>query len=556
MLSDQYRLDLHEEIIVDNFAGGGGASTGIELALGRCVDVAINHDPDAVAMHRANHPQTKHYCASIYDVDPIEATGGRPVGLCHFSPDCKHFSKAKGAKPRSKQIRGLAWVVIDWVRKVSPRVILLENVEEFQTWGPLGRDGCPKGHRRGWYFDCFIGALRRRGYAVEWQELRACDYGAPTIRKRLYLIARRDGRPIVWPEPTHFKQPRRGQKRWRSAAECIDFGLPCPSIFERSRPLAEATCRRIATGIVRYVIDAQKPFIIQTGYGERAGQAPRVPDIEQPLGTVVAGGVKHALIMPHLTEFANASSQRNMPADEPLRTQCAQTKGGHFALVSAFLAKHYSGVIGRGVEQPLGTVTTTDHHSLVACTLARQFGESTACDIKGPAPTVMANGLGKTQLIAASLCKMRGTNVGSHPGEPLHTISAQGTHHALVAAFLSKYYGSGVNAQSLDDPMHTVRSRDCFQLVTVEIDGTTYAIVDIGLRMLQPHELYLAQGFPRGYIHDWGYFEEQGRLWRKSFTKTAQVRMVGNSVSPAVECALVAANLPDMVLSEKGKRAV
>lgn len=498
LLDHNLWIDSNGEIIVDNFAGGGGASTGIELALGRSVDVAINHDPEAVAMHRANHPQTKHYCESIHDVDPIDATGGRPVGLCHFSPDCKHFSKAKGAKPRSKKIRGLAWVVIEWINKTSPRVLILENVEEFKTWGPLGRDGCPKEHRRGWYFHCFVGALRRRGYAVEWKELRACDYGAPTIRKRLFLIARRDGQPIVWPEATHFQKPRGRQNRWRSAAECIDWSLPSPSIFDRKHPLAEATCRRVATGVMRYVINAAQPFIVT------------------------------------------------------LRIQCADVKGGHFALVSAFLAKHYKGVIGHGVEQPLGTITTVDHHSVVTCTLARQFGESTASDINETSPKVMANGLGEPQLIATSLCKMPGNNVGSYPGEPLRTISAQGNHHGLVAAFLSKYYGSGINVQSLEDPMHTVRSRDCFQLVTVMIDGDTYVITDIGIRMLQPHELYLAQGFPREYIHDWGYFEAEGRILRKSFTKTAQVRMVGNSVSPSVECALVAANLPDMVLIQKG----
>ena len=370
MLTPQFLLPLADELVVDNFAGGGGASTGIERAIGRPVDIAINHDPEAVAMHQANHPQTLHLCESVWDVNPREVCAGRRVGLAWFSPDCRHFSKAKGGKPVEKKIRGLAWVAVRWAATVQPRVICLENVEEFVTWGPLTQDGRPCPRNRGREFRAFVNALQRLGYAVEWRELRACDYGAPTSRKRLFLIARRDGQPIAWPEPTHGP----GRKDYRTAAECIDWSIQCPSIFERERPLAEATLRRVAAGIQRYVIDAAEPYIVrlghtghgdagkvrsvheplstitskaehllvaptlvQTGYGERSGQAPRVPGLDKPLGTIVAGGQKHAL-------------------------------------VAAFLAKHYTGVIGSDLRMPIGTVTATDHHSLVAAFLIKFYG--------------------------------------------------------------------------------------------------------------------------------------------------------------------------------------
>lgn len=371
MLTPQLLLPLADELLVDNFAGGGGASTGIERATGRPVDVAINHDPEALAMHAANHPQTLHLCESVWDVNPREVCAGRPVGLAWFSPDCKHFSKAKGGKPVEKRIRGLAWVAVRWAATVAPRIVILENVEEFVTWGPLAADGRPCPLRRGREFGAFTNALRRLGYAVEWRELRACDYGAPTSRKRLFLIARRDGQPIVWPEPTHGP----GRKPYLTAADCIDWSLPCPSIFDRARPLADATLRRVAEGMRRFVLESADPFIvrightgqgdsgkvrsvhqplgtitskaehclvaptlIQTGYGERAGQAPRVPGLDKPLGTVVAGGAKHAL-------------------------------------VAAFLAKHYTGVVGTDMRQPIGTVTSVDHHSLVQAFLVKFYGQ-------------------------------------------------------------------------------------------------------------------------------------------------------------------------------------
>ena len=333
MLKPQFILPLADELVIDLFAGGGGASTGIEQAIGRHVDIAVNHDPAAVSLHQANHPQTEHFVSDVFEVDPLAVTDGRRVGLLWASPDCKHFSKAKGGKPVSKRVRGLAWVVVKWAKLTRPRIICLENVEEFQTWGPLAADGRPCPERKGKTFARWVGQLRSLGYVVEWRELRACDYGAPTIRKRLFLVARCDGQPIVWPEPTHAAKPAMGSglKLWRTAADCIDWSLPCPSIFERERPLADATLRRIAHGVMRYVVNSAKPFIARIGqtggngaysnsigsplttittkaehllvspslatigYGEREGQAPRVQDIGAPLGTIV-GANKHALV--------------------------------------------------------------------------------------------------------------------------------------------------------------------------------------------------------------------------------------------------------------------
>lgn len=571
MLTPQFLLPIHRELVVDLFAGGGGASTGIEQAIGRPVDVAVNHDPEAVSLHQANHPQTRHFVSDVFEVDPLAVTDGQPVGLLWASPDCKHFSKAKGGKPVSKKIRSLAWVVIKWAKLVTPRVIHLENVEEFQTWGPLGPDQRPCPQRKGRTFNRWVAQLRKLGYAVEWRELRACDYGAPTIRKRLFLVARRDGQPIVWPEPTHAAPdslPVRQEKLqpWRTAAECIDWSIPAPSIFERQRPLAEATCRRIAKGIMRYVVDAAEPFIvpmthaggdrvhginepvrtvttarrgelalavptlIQTGYSERppqwrcvacghmydrtdlptcgctkcgseqdpievAGQAPRVPGLDKPLGTLV-GSQKHAL-------------------------------------VAGFMAKHYGGVVGHGLHgEPLHTVTSSDHNSLVtAHVMTMRNAEKPHTAMNEPTHTVTAGGAHQT-LVTSHLAKLRGDNVGSATTEPVHTISAQGQHHAEVRAFLVKYYGTDQDPR-LEEPMHTVPTRDRFGLVMVH--GEPYAIVDIGMRMLTPRELYRAQGFPESYQIERG---TDGR----ELTKTAQVRMCGNSVCPPLARALVAAN--------------
>ncbi|AQZ93253.1 DNA cytosine methyltransferase [Halopseudomonas phragmitis] len=495
-------------LVIDNFAGGGGASTGIEMALGRPVDIAVNHDPEAVAMHDINHPHTRHYCESVWDIDPRTITQGRPVDLCWFSPDCKHFSKAKGGTPVSKKIRGLAWVTLRYAATVRPRVIMLENVEEFITWGPIGSDGRPCPRNKGRTFSSFVNALRRHGYQVEWRELRACDFGAPTIRKRLFLIARCDSQPIVWPEPTHGDPNSEAVKAkrlkpWRTAGDIIDWSLPCPSIFDRKRPLAEATMRRIARGIQRYVINSAAPFLVkvnhgydyfrgqslgdplqtltsklgtgvvvptlvQVGYGERHGQAPRAPGLAKPLGTVVAGGGKHAL-------------------------------------VAAFLAKHYGGNYtgpGAGLQEPTPTVTTVDHNALVT----------------------------------SHLVKLRNNQHSQAVTDPVPTITAGGGHVGEVRAFLLKYYGTG-EGQTLTDPLHTVTTKDRHALVMIK--GEPYQIVDIGMRMLEPHELYAAQGFPADYIHD-------HTAGGKKLSKAAQVRMCGNSVCPPVAAALVRANLVDV----------
>ncbi len=553
------------EIVVDNFAGGGGASLGVERAIGRPIDVAINHDAKAVAMHRANHPHTRHLCQDVWDADPRDVAAGRPVGLAWFSPDCKHFSKAKGGKPVEKKIRGLCWVVIRWAATVKPRVIILENVEEFRTYGPLLEDGKPCPDRKGVYFKLWVHRLRQLGYAVEWRELRACDNGAPTIRKRLFLIARRDGQPITWPGPTHGPSllPH------RTAAECIDWSIPCPSIFERKRPLAEATMRRIARGIWRYVINAAEPFIVpvthqgddrchgtseplrtittasrgelalvapsivrtdmhksnagcayradeplrtittapghavvsptlvQTGYGEREGQAPRAPGLDKPLGTVVAGGVKHGLVAAHLQrQFGRSTGQ---PADEPAGTVTAGG-GGKTALVSAFLAQHNTGVTGHDARKPLSTIT----------------GRGT-----------------QQQLVTGNLVKLRNNGVGQDLREPLDTVTAGGTHFAEVRAFLIKYFATATG-QQLDMPLHTVTTNDRFGLVTVH--GALYRIADIGMRMLSARELFRAQGFPDSYVID-PVFEG------KRLTKTDQVRMCGNSVCPPLAEAVVRAAL-------------
>lgn len=507
MLTPQFVLGLADELVVDLFAGGGGASTGIEQAIGRHVDIAVNHDPEAVSLHQANHPQTRHFVSDVFEVDPLTVTAGQPVGLLWASPDCKHFSKAKGGKPRSKKIRALADVIAEWAEKVRPRIICMENVEEFKTWGELDDDGHPIPELAGLLFQAWKKRIEAQGYVGEFRELRACDYGAPTIRKRLFGIFRCDGEPIVWPTATHAAKPAKGSGLlpYRTAADCIDWTLPCPSIFERDRELAPATLRRIAHGIKRYVMEAAKPFIVpvthshgqnvhpvveplrtvttakrgelalavptlvQTGYGERPGQAPRVPGLDKPLGTVV-NGQKHAL-------------------------------------VAAFLAKHFGG-------EPQAGKTATD--------LAR------------PAPTVLATG-GPQALVTSHLAKLRGTGNSASTAEPLHTITGQGFHHAEVRALLLKYYGTDQDPQ-LGEPLHTVTTKDRFGLVTVA--GEDYLIADIGMRMLQPRELYRAQGFPDSYVIDRG---ADGR----TLPKSAQVRMCGNSVCPPLARAIVAANYSD-----------
>ncbi|MEM1113236.1 MAG: DNA cytosine methyltransferase [Pseudomonadota bacterium] len=479
-----------DELVVDNFAGGGGASTGIEQGLGRPVDIAINHDPLAISMHTVNHPRTKHYLDNVWQVDPREVTQGQPVGLAWFSPDCTHHSKARGGKPVSPRVRGLAWIVLKWAGLVRPRVIMLENVEEFEDWGPLTRTRRPCKKRKGMIFEKFIGQLRDLGYQVEWQQLRACDYGAPTIRKRLFLIARCDGQPIVWPEATHGE----GLKPYRTAAEIIDWSIPCPSIFERKRPLAEKTMARIAKGMQKFVIEAKQPFILNLTHGGR------LEPIDEPLRTVTAANRgEKALVMPYLIEHANGSHQRVFRADEPLRTQVASVKGGHFALVAAFLAKHYGGMTGVPVETPFPTITTAGSQN---------------------------------QLVTSHLVKLRNNCVGQGIRQPVDTITTGG-HFGEVRAFLLKYYGPNIGLP-VTEPLHTITSKHRFGLVTVH--GEEYQIVDIGMRMLKPHELFAAQGFPGDYIIG---RDAQGN----KITTTAQVAKCGNSVAPPVVAAIVRANL-------------
>ncbi len=449
-----------QELIVDLFAGGGGASTGIEQAIGRPVDIAINHDPEAISMHAANHPGTKHHIADIFEVDPLEATQGRPVGLLWASPSCTHFSRARGGVPVSKQLRSHGWAVVRWIAATRPREVYCENVNEWQEWGPvLVNKGIPCPRRKGKTFRQFVGHIERLGYRVEIRELRGCDYGAGTIRKRLFLIATRDRMPIHWPQPTHNEHGTDGLQPWRTAAECIDWSLYCPSIFERKKPLADATLRRIARGIVRYVLEAPEPFIVTNTSGHLAA-------------------------------------------------------AGKHALVAAFLAKHYTGVVGADLRDPMPTVTSVDHNALVTAFL-----------------TEHANGSNQRVFSAE---------------EPLRTQCAQvkGGHFALVAALLIKYYGNEREGVSLTEPLHTIPTKDRFGLVTVTIQGQPYYISDIGMRMLAPHELYAAQGFPPDYQIDRG---ADG----SPITKTAQVRMVGNSVCPPVARAIVEANYAQAMAIEE-----
>lgn len=486
------------ELVVDNFAGGGGASLGIEMAIGRPVDIAINHDAQAMAMHKANHPDTLHFRESIFDVDPVRATGGRPVGLAWFSPDCRHFSKAKGGKPVEKNVRGLAWVVLRWASRVRPRVIVLENVEEFRTWGPLRADGHPCPRRKGKTYRQWWGHLEALGYRVESRELRACDYGTPTIRKRLFVVARRDHLPIVWPEPTHGE----GLLPYRTAAEIIDWDLPCPSIFERKKPLADATLRRIANGIQRFVIDAAEPFIVRMGhYSNITGEGARFrgQPLSRPLSTVTAGANDKALVVPLLSQFNKQSVAR--AASSPLSSI---TSRNHHALVTAFLAKHYGGVTGIPATAPIGTVTTQDHHAVVA----------------------------------SHLVKLRGTaRVGRPVTEPVATITAGGNHLGEVRAFLMKYHRDGGQWQDVREPLHTVPTRDSFGLVMVA--GEPWQIVDIGMRMLTKRELFRAQGFPENYIID-------PLVNGKPLPLYAQNRMCGNAVPPQFAEALVLANYTEL----------
>lgn len=625
---------LEKELVVDNFAGGGGASTGIEMAIGRSVDIAINHDPDAIAMHKENHPTTKHYCEDVWEVDPVEACGGKSVALAWFSPDCKHFSRAKGGKPVDKKIRGLAWVVIRWAYLVRPRVLMMENVPEIITWGPLGKDNKPIKERAGETFEGFILALttgipkdhpaflemcealdisedsdmalaciKGLGYVVEYDTKKSCDFGAPTTRTRFYMIARSDGKQIVWPAPTHGDKHNPDVKAgklipYRTAAECIDWSIPAKSIFERDKPLAENTLRRIAKGIQKFVIDNPEPFIIHykfenepesidnplstvtavnshyvvtptimcnntnnngasadsplptvttgnrnfvvaptivpIGYGERKGQEPRVNSVEEPLGTVVSSG-KHYLATPILTTFNENSKGQEI--NRPLDTVMAGAT--RFGLVAPSLIQYHSEtsedeVRGQELTEPLMTVDTSPRYALSVANIMKNYGGN-----------YQGSGSSVDEPLDTVTAKDHNSLVTAHILTMRNHMDGQAMdepistisckdHHAEVQAFLVKYF-SGEKVKPVDVPLDTITTKDRFALVTIH--GEEYIITDIKMRMLTPRELFNAQGFPPDYIID----EANG----KPYPKTKQVARCGNAVTPPVPAALVKANLID-----------
>lgn len=533
------QTDLFYELIVDNFAGGGGASTGIELATGRQVDIAINHDPDAIAMHKANHPFTEHYCESVWDVDPYKATRGHKVALAWFSPDCKHFSKAKGGKPVSKNIRGLAWIVLKWAGTVKPRVIILENVEEFQTWGPV-RKGKPVKSKKGETFQKWKEQLQSLGYKIEHRELVACDYGAPTTRKRFFLIARCDGMPIVWPEKTHGE----GLIPYRTAADIIDWNTPCPSIFDTSaeikdkfgvkavRPLAENTMKRIARGIQKFVIDNPNPFIVQVNHsGEFRGQK-----AGEPLQTVTAKN-GYGIVTPYMTAIGQTgfSDDRSYRVDLPVKTLVTKAEQ---CLVMPTIMCNNTNNVGASLETPLPTITTGNRNFLVSPAIIQYHSESGNGGVRGQGtdkPIMTIDAAPRYGLVAAFINRQFGASIGHSMNEPSATVTSVNKSN-LVKAFLIKYYGQGVG-QKVNEPMDTVVTKDRFGLVTVA--GVDYQIIDIGMRMLEPKELYAAQGFPSDYIID---VDCNGA----KYSKAKQVARCGNAVPPPFAEALVRANLPEL----------
>lgn len=555
-----------KELFVDNFAGGGGASTGIEMAIGRSVDIAINHDPDAIAMHKANHPHTKHYCEDVWQVDPVEACEGKPVALAWFSPDCKHFSRAKGGKPVDKNIRGLAWVAVKWALAVRPRILMLENVPEIRTWCPLGADNKPIKERTGETFRGFILALstglpewhpaykemcealsiepnseeakrlqKGLGYKVQYRTLKSCDYGAPTTRKRFYLIARCDGKRIVWAEPTHAPRDSEAVKQglklpYHTAAECIDWSIPAQSIFERKKPLAENTMRRIARGIQKFVIDNPEPFIVTVNH---SGEGFRGQSTDEPLGTITAKngyGVVTPTIMRNNTNNVGASVETPLPTI---------TTGNRNYLVAPTLIQYHSEtskdeVRGQELGEPLMTVDAAPRYALSVAHIMKNYGGGyKGAGSAADAPLGTVTGIDHNSLVTAHIMTMRKNMDGQPVDEPLSTVSCSGAHHAEVQAFLVKYFSTGA-AKSVNEPLDTITTKDRFALVTIH--GEEYIITDIKMRMLQPRELFNAQGFPKDYIID---CDVDGH----PYPKTKQVARCGNAVTPQVPAALVKANL-------------
>ena len=549
---------INGELIVDNFAGGGGASTGIELATGYSVDIAINHDPEAIKMHKANHPNTEHYCENVWAVDPVKACKGHPVALAWFSPDCKHFSKAKGGKPKDKNIRGLAWVACRWAGLVRPRVIMLENVEEFKTWGPLNRGHHPIKSKQGKTFEKFVQQLADLGYKVEFRELVAADYGAPTMRKRFFMIARCDGKPIVWPEPTHGPADSEAVKAgllkpYVGAYTQIDFSRPCPSIFDTSeeikekygiravRPLAKKTMDRIARGLKKFVLDNPEPFIIQCNHGGER----RPNDIREPMPTIT-GKHGYGIVEPTLAPFLAVNRENRSGSDmrEPIHT--VTTNNQHMLMTPTLIQYHsetaQKEVRGQSIKDPIMTVDGSNRYGLVTSFLHKYYdggykgaGES----MEKPLPTVTA--WDHNSVVTANLIQMNNHCDGKDIRLPLPTITAGDGHFGEVRAFLIKYYGQGTG-QDIEKPLDTVTAQDRFGLVT--INGTDYQIVDIGLRMLEPRELYGCQGFPDDYIIDHDYTG-------KTYPRSEQVRRCGNAVCPPIPAALVKANLPELCVAER-----
>lgn len=549
---------IHGELIVDNFAGGGGASTGIELATGYSVDIAINHDPEAIRMHKTNHPNTKHYCEDVWQVDPVKACKGYPVGLAWFSPDCKHFSKAKGGKPKDKFIRGLAWVACRWAGLVRPRVIMLENVEEFKTWGPLNRGKHPIKSKQGKTFEKFVQQLTDLGYEVQFRELVAADYGAPTMRKRFFLIARCDGKPITWPEPTHgpadSERVKNGRlKPYVGAYTQIDFSRPCPSIFDTSeqikekygiravRPLAPKTMARIARGLKKFVLENPEPFIIQCNHGGE-----RKPgDIREPMPTIT-GKHGYGVVEPYMVQIGQTgfAADRSKDVREPLTT--IVSKNEH-CLISPLLIQYHSETVkdevrGQTIADPVMTVDSSNRYGLVTSFLHKYYDggyKGAGENIDNPLPTITS--WDHNSVVTANLIQVNNHCDGKDIRQPLPTITAGDGHFGEVRAFLTKYYGAGTG-QSVKNPLDTITAQDRFGLVVIA--GTEYQIVDIGLRMLEPSELYGCQGFPDDYIIDHDYTG-------KKYPRSEQVRRCGNAVCPPIPAALVRSNLPELCVAAR-----
>nr|WP_300187503.1 DNA cytosine methyltransferase [uncultured Agathobaculum sp.] len=596
------QVDLFDEIIVDNFAGGGGASTGIELAAGRPVTIAINHDPDAILLHKTNHPYTEHYQEDVWSVDPRAVCGGRKVGLAWFSPDCKHFSKAKGAALVDRKIRGLAWIVLKWAALVRPRVIMLENVEEFQTWGPV-RKGKPVKKKAGQTFQKWKSQLAALGYQIDHRELVMADYGAPTTRKRFCLIARCDGKPIVWPERTHAprdsEEVRRGVlKPWRSAAEVIDWSIPAYSIFDSKqeikrkygvnavRPLADNTMRRVIRGVDKFTIRSGRPFLVPVGYGERKGQAPRVHDLDDPLPTVVSTA-KQSLCAPVLCQVNHACGDRSqnvqdtMPtitakhgygvsesvlapitltntgasvggsAGEPVHT--VRTGGGGQILAAANLIQYHTeqneNVRANGLHEPLPTADASNRYALTTAQLVEYYGAGRSIDVEEPMHTVTSHD--REAVVMAHIVKFKGNDLGQHPEQPLQTVTASAGEFAACHVYLAKATGGDFGYWPL---VRDLLNKYCGytlaenEILLLRIGGKLYFIADILLRMLQPRELYNAMGFPPDYVIDRDYLGNE-------YKKTKQVARCGNAVCPPLATALVRANLPEWCGGEIGTMA-